>query len=397
MCLLMITATSLAGCASDDGEPAPVTHVPPIDVRPFENQGVGIQFWSREWMPSEDDAARADLIESLDLLTGMNVNYIHIHFNVLISGDQSNGSFFDRDTDVTLTEAQFVDLMALLKERGFAVNLKLGFWHPGPGWWGMMEYQPSDVDAWFDNWGQELTYWGSLAEQTGVDAFDVAYEMSKLTTDPAYAEEWGALIDGVEAVYSGMITANFANPVEAQQAVFLDRLDMVMTSVFYKHVPTGQDDPTVAELVASWTDASIDADSVIDMNMHGEWGIDDSIVNEIKEIHTVSGKPVMIGDIAFISLDGAASNWNSNFGIESNPADPGEQADQYEAFFQVASSELDPSWFKGVTFLTWFPFDSTNHTGPYEEWEWEIGPQGRSFRGKPAQQIMVDWFGGAIF
>ena len=91
-------------------------------------------------MPSEDDAARAELIESLDLLTGMNVNYIHIHFNVLISGDQSNGSFFDRDTDVTLTEAQFVDLMALLKERGFAVNLKLGFWHPGPGWWGMMEY-----------------------------------------------------------------------------------------------------------------------------------------------------------------------------------------------------------------------------------------------------------------
>ncbi|MEC7701101.1 MAG: hypothetical protein VX652_04840, partial [Candidatus Thermoplasmatota archaeon] len=90
MCLLMITATSLAGCASDDGEPAPVTHVPPIDVRPFENQGVGIQFWSREWMPSEDDAARAELIESLDLLTGMNVNYIHIHFNVLISGDQSN-------------------------------------------------------------------------------------------------------------------------------------------------------------------------------------------------------------------------------------------------------------------------------------------------------------------
>ena len=116
-------------------------------------------------------------------------------------------------------------------------------------------------------------------------------------------------------------------------------------------------------------------------------------MNEIEAIHTISGKPVMIGDMAFISLDGAASNWNSNSGIETNPASNDDQTDQYEAFFQAAS-QLDRSWFKGVLFMTWFPFDSTISTGPYADWSYEIGPQGRTFRGKPAEQLIIDKFAG---
>ena len=101
----------------------------------------------------------------------------------------------------------------------------------------------------------------------------------------------------------------------------------------------------------------------------------------------------MIGDIAFISLDGAASNNNSNHGIEANPPSNDDQTDQYDAFFQVAS-QLDPTWFKGVTFLTWFPFDSTNPNGRYADWSWELGSKGRTFRGKPAEQLIIDKFGG---
>ena len=336
--------------------PAPITSFPSLDVRPFQNQGVGIQFWGQPWMPSVDDPMRAEFIESLDLLTEMNINYVSIHYNVKIDDSSPNGVVFDRNTDVTLTDAQFYDLVARLKERGFIVNLKIGFWHPDPEF-SMGKYMPNDVDLWFTNWGKEL------------------------------------VIDGVEAVYNGQITANFLNPVEAQKAVFLNRLDTVMTSIFYKHVATGNNNPTVAELVESWTDTSTDLDSVIDMNKWGIWGINDSIMNEIEAIHTISGKPVMIGDMAFISLDGAASNWNSNFGIQTNPASNDDQTNQYEAFFQAAS-QLDRSWFKGVLFLTWFPFDSTNPTGPYADWSYEIGPQGRTFRGKPAEQLIIDKFGG---
>ena len=343
-------------------------------------------------MPSADDPMRAEFIESLDLLTEMNINYVSIAFNVQIDDSSPNGVVFDRNTDVTLTDAQFYDLVARLKERRFIVNLKLGFWHPDPKF-SMAGYIPNDVDLWFTNWGKELVYFATLSEQAGVDAFDVAYEMANLTTDQKYTAQWNTLIDGVEAVYNGQITANFLNPVEAQEAVFLNRLDTVMTSIFYKHVATGNNNPTVAELVESWTDTSTDLESVIDLNRWGIWGIDDSIMNEIESIHTISGKPVMIGDIAFISLDGAASNWNSNFGMETNPASNDDQTDQYEAFFQAAS-QLDRSWFKGVLFMTWFPFDSTNPTGPYADWSYEIGPQGRTFRGKPAEQLIIDKFGG---
>ena len=352
-----------------------------------------MQFWNRQWVPSADDPMRAEFIESLDLLTEMNINYVSIAFNIQIGeGWGPNGVVFDRNTDVTLTDAQVYDLVALLKERGFIVNLKLGFWHPDPKF-SMGGYTPNDVDLWFTNWGKELVHFATLSEQAGVDAFDVAYEMANLTTDQKYTAQWNTLIDGVEAVYNGQITANFLNPVEAQQAVFLNRLDTVMTSIFYKHVATGNNNPTVDELIESWTDTSTDLDSVIDLNRWGIWGIDDSIMNEIEAIHTISGKPVMIGDMAFISLDGAASNWNSNSGIETNPASNDDQTDQYEAFFQAAS-QLDRSWFKGVLFMTWFPFDSTNSTGPYADLSYEIGPQGRTFRGKPAEQLIIDKFAG---
>lgn len=390
----------VVGCGdSKDLSPTPVatslptTSFPSPDVRPFQNQGVGMHFWGRHWVPSAGDPMRAEFIESLDLLTEMNINYVSIHFNVRIGkGWGPNGVVFDRNTDVTLTDAQFYDLVARLKERGFIVNLKLGFWHPDPEF-SMARYIPNDADLWFTNWGKELVHFATLSEQAGVDAFDVAYEMANMTTDQKYTAQWNTLIDGVEAVYSGQITANFLNPVEAQEAVFLNRLDTVMTSIFYKHVANGNNNPTVAELVESWTDNSTDLDSAIDLNRWGIWGIDDSIMNEIEAIHTISGKPVMIGDIAFISLDGAASNWNTNFGMETNPASNDDQTDQYEAFFQAAS-QLDRSWFKGVLFVTWFPFDSTNPTGPYAEYSYEIGPQGRTFRGKPAEQLIIDKFGG---
>ena len=48
----------------------------------------------------------------------------------------------------------------------------------------------------------------------------------------------------------------------------------------------------------------------------------------------------------------------------------------------------------GVTFLTWFPFDSTNPNGRYADWSWELGSEGRTFRGKPAEQLIIDKFGG---
>jgi len=40
----------------------PTTSFPSLDVRPFQNQGVGMQFWGRQWMPSADDPMRAEFI-----------------------------------------------------------------------------------------------------------------------------------------------------------------------------------------------------------------------------------------------------------------------------------------------------------------------------------------------
>lgn len=229
----------------------------------------------------------------------------------------------------------------------------MGFWNETEGW-SLISYIPSDVDQFFDNWTEVLVKYATFAESKNIKTFDVAYEMMQLTGD--YQEKWEQLIQSVRNVYHGEISANFQNPDEGVNATFLDQPDVVQTSVFYRH--TDKFDPTVQELVDSWTE-TVD-------------GI--NIVDKLYQLHLISGgKKILIGDIAFVSTDGANTNFNSINGL-TQVVDEQEQADQFEAFFRVFSNQED--WIMGVTFLTWFPFDSSK-SNEYTSWSWEIGPLGR--------------------
>jgi Ca2+-binding RTX toxin-like protein len=88
-------------------------------------------------------------------------------------------------------------------------------------------------------------------------------------------------------------------------------------------------------------------------------------------------KPVLFTETGYRSLDG--TNISPGGGTGSTP-DVQEQADAFNAFFQVWSSE-GGSWFKGA-----------------EIWDWDLtntySPTGYSPMGKPAQDVITDWFGG---
>jgi hypothetical protein len=74
----------------------------------------------------------------------------------------------------------------------------------------------------------------------------------------------------------------------------------------------------------------------------------------------------------------AAGDWSTP-GVQ----DLQEQANDYEAFFQVFGNRTD-GWFDGAFFWNWEP--SSNPT----QYPWY--PTGYTFQGKPALSIIEQWF-----
>jgi hypothetical protein len=334
--------------------------------RLFERQGFGVQIWNNTWIKYPGDEGYDSFIKAINDLGKTNSNYVHICFSVELT--KSDGTTFLEKSDVTMTDEQLEYLIDLIRKMKLDIDLKPGFWFRDPKF-AMMNYKPDNVDKWFANWEKVLLHYAAICEKKKVKTLDIAYEMTNLTN--GYYDKWKKLITDVRKVFHGEISANFLNPEEGRKAVFLKDLDVVQTSCFYRH--TGKKDPTIEELVASWN-------STFD-------GI--NIVDDLHSLYLKSGgKPFLIGDIAFISMPGANSNWNVNINLEDK-ADYEEQADQYEAFFRVFSTQ-GKGWFTGVTFLTWFPFDPLNSS--YKDWSWEIGEKGRSIQGKPALKVILKWF-----
>ncbi len=90
------------------------------------------------------------------------------------------------------------------------------------------------------------------------------------------------------------------------------------------------------------------------------------------------GKPVLMTEVGYRSIDGTAINPGG--GSSKAPADLAEQADAYNAFFQVWSAH-GGSWLKGAEFWQW---DLNNF---YSE-------TGYSVMDKPAQDVVAQYFHG---
>ena len=101
----------------------------------------------------------------------------------------------------------------------------------------------------------------------------------------------------------------------------------------------------------------------------------------LHSLATKYDKPLLMTEVGYRSVDGTAiapGSWTS-----SGTPDVMEQADAYNAFFQVWSAH-GGSWFKGA-----------------ELWQWDLNNQysstGYSVMGKPAETIVWQYFHGNGF
>lgn len=232
---------------------------------------------------------------------------------------------------------------------------------------GSMNLSPTDISAFFASYKVEIVRLAEIAQQGGVDTFVIGNEMSSLTGS-AYRAYWSDIISSVRQVYSGELTYSAATD-EALHVSFWDQLDIIGVNTYPPL--TSSTTPTVQEMIHAWTE--------VPYNPYYAAAFDDkSPVDFLHSLSVTYGKQVLMTEAGFRSMDGTAmrpGSWTANA-----PADVAEQADAYNAFFQVWSAH-GGSWMKGVELWQW------DLSGKYNE-------TGYSPMGKPAEAIVSQYFHG---
>ena len=321
--------------------------------------GVGYQIWNQKFL--RHNTSDNSIIEGAAI--GGNLN--HVHFNVYLTKEQ----LFIHN-DITPTYSQTIDFIKKMKSNGGMVNLKLGFWNESQNFW-MGTYQPKNIELFFDEWEKQLLFYAEIAQKTNTEILTIAYEFNPKITD-SYEKKWIKIIKNIRKVFTGKLSVNFTRANEGFNSKLLKYIDIVEVSLFTKS--TRKKNPTIEELVKSWFKDAKKRNHIL----------------RICKLSKISQKPILIGDIAFLSLDGSNTTYNK-FKNKLKPfqKDEKEQSDQIEAIFSIV--ERYPEIISGINLLTWFPFDSTVKT-EFHSWSNEVGPLGRSFRGKLAEQTVKNWF-----
>jgi hypothetical protein len=228
------------------------------------------------------------------------------------------------------------------------------------------EFEPTSIPAWFASFQTFIVHYATLAQANNVEGLVIGTEYKTLSI-AANETYWANIIAAVRAVYSGQIAyaANASGPADEFSTVsFWPLVDLIGVDGYVGL--TTQSDPTVAQLVSAWTD-SPENDGY-------------NAVAAFENLSTTYNKPVIFTELGYESTTGTNTEpWNSSL---SDGYDPTEQADCYEAFFEVFSQQT--SWMKGVFWWDWsVPALSTGDTSydPY---------------GKPAGIVeLPEWFGSA--
>ncbi len=225
--------------------------------------------------------------------------------------------------------------------------------------------KPSDVAAFFASYKAEIVHLATLAEQSGVETLALGNEMSSLS-GAAYLPYWTDIISTVRSVYHGTLTYAAATD-EAAKVSFWSQLDTIGVNTYPPLSATTT--PTVADLVQAWNS--------VPANPYYAAAFDyKSPVDFLHSLAEQYGKPVLMTEVGYRSLDGTTINPGS--WTASGTADVGEQADAYNAFFQVWGTQ-GGSWFQGAEF-----------------WQWDLNnvysPTGYSPMGKPALGVLTQYF-----
>jgi uncharacterized protein (TIGR03437 family) len=238
--------------------------------------------------------------------------------------------------------------------------------------------QPTDPPAFLARHIPRLVSLAQIAESMGCEFFSLfGDETEQLAVLPTLTDLWVQAITQVRGVFSGRVIPSSAWGEHGGPYTFNHQPEIIgmldLFGVEFGPAFTNHDDPTVAELVASYTNNSQGHNSL----------------QAVADIHTLYQKAIFLSDQAWGSFKG--SNVLSDdvlFGeypASQFTVDYQEQVNLYQAFYQVMPT-LDPQWMLGGTFdsVDRLPYTFKDKLlPPY------LGTVGESLMGKPALQTIT--------
>jgi hypothetical protein len=299
---------------------------------------------------------------SMDQLAQTNANYAAVLVTQYVATGTS--TTIAPDSTKTPLDDQVAFAIQGFHNQGLKVFLKPHVDSLDGTWRG--QFAPTSIPAWFASFQTFIVHYATLAQANNVEGLVIGTEYKTLSV-AANESYWATVIAAIRAVYSGQI-AYAANAVSAgdeySTVSFWPLVDLIGMDGYVGL--TTQNDPTVAQLVSAWS------------NSPENGGF--NAVAAYQNLNTTYNKPVIFTEIGYESTAGTNTEpWNSSL---SNGYDPTEQANCYEAFFEVFSQQT--SWMKGVFW-----------------WDWEVpapvaSNTGYSPNGKPAGTTELPlWFGSA--
>jgi hypothetical protein len=252
----------------------------------------------------------------------------------------------------TVKDQRLLEAMDYAHTKGLRVFLfpiidvaqrKTGEWRgtikPGGG-------SKEEWDKWWKAYERYVLYYADLAEKGGAALYSVG---SELVSTEEMCDRWNPLIKKVRERFKGKLIYS-ANWDHYKQVCFWEKLDYAGMTGYY--VLTNSKEPAYEDLVAAWKKIQV----------------------EIMAWKKTISIPLVFTEIGYPSQDG--SNMTPWDYTTSNPVDLNEQFLCYKAFREVWQGE---DGFSGVYFWNWYePGGLTDKT--------------YSPRGKPAEQIIKEWF-----
>lgn len=206
---------------------------------------------------------------------------------------------------------------------------------------------PEDPDVWWRSYNEFMHHNAQLAKLGGADRLCVG---SELLSMEKRRERWLDVIDRVRVTAPDVEVLYSANWDHFEPVSFWDAIDVVGMTGYWEL--TRDMNATTEDLLLSWQ------------------SIKPSVLDWLDRI----GKPVVITEIGYPSLDGGAAwPWDET---RKAPVDLEEQRRAYDAFARAWS---DTPQLSGVYFWNWFGFGGEKD-GNYTP------------RGKPAADVIRRWY-----
>ena len=339
----LLLSLVLAGCGLDRDNPAGPdgSHLPAGSGEPVvRHRGVNL------------DGGRSDAEALFDGLEAAGVDWIAlIPFGWQPRYDVPRVELRTTGVRWAETDEGLRELARQAQARGMGVLIKPHIWllaEVPDQWRGSIDFAAeADWQRWEEDYRQLILHYAGLAADSGMDLFCVGVELGSVVKQrPAF---WPQLIEEVRAAFAGPITYA-ANWDDYGEVPFWGLVDYIGVDAYFPL--TGRQDATVEQLVRGW-------------EPHRQ---------ALQDLCDRQNRPVLFLEAGYRSIAGAAVEpWDADV---DGAADPGEQADAYEALFRAF---WDLPWFAGLFLWEW------NATG-YSRAD-DFSPQG-----KPAEAVLTRWY-----